>query len=173
MLMEIDVADGGNSPLMVNRIFDLLDQPRDITGVFTAGQDGEDRWCRVTGWSSLGPCPAKSARSEDSGEGVILLVYGGDEGIRAGGVAFRQKPRDLLFERGDAALGLGQFRRLPVTGAGQGSDDALLFCQPRIPILERRFQRTQLVRQRGVAALLQPQRLGTLVAHHGHGGSAH
>ena len=82
MLMEIDVTDGGNSPLTVNRIFDLLDQPRDITGVFTAGQDGDDRWCRVTGWSSLGPCPAKSARSEDSGEGVSLLVYGGDEGIR-------------------------------------------------------------------------------------------
>ena len=82
MLLEIDVADGGNSPLTVNRIFDLLDQPRDITGVFTAGADGEDRWCRVTGWSSLGPCPARAARSEDSGEGVVLLVYGGDEGIR-------------------------------------------------------------------------------------------
>ena len=82
MLLEIDVTDGGNSPLTVNRIFDLLDQPRDITGGFTAGPDGEDRWCRVTGWSSLGPCAARSARSEDSGEGVILLVYGGGEGIR-------------------------------------------------------------------------------------------
>ncbi len=82
MLMEIDVTDGGNSPLTVNRVFDLLDQPRDIIGVFTAGQDGEDGWRRVTGWSELGPCPARAARSEDSGEGVILLVYGGDEGIR-------------------------------------------------------------------------------------------
>lgn len=82
MLFEIDVTEGGNSPLAVNRIFDLLDQPRDIVGVWTAGWDGEDKWCRVTGWSSLGPCPARAARSEDSGEGVILLVYGGDEGIR-------------------------------------------------------------------------------------------
>lgn len=82
MFLEIDVADGGNSPLTVNRIFDLLDQPRDIIGVFTAGQDDRDGWFRVTGWSSLGPCPARSARSEDSGEGVVLLVYGGDEGIR-------------------------------------------------------------------------------------------
>lgn len=82
MLLEIDVTDGANSPLTVNRIFDLLERPRDITGVFTAGLNGEDAWFRVTGWSSLGPCPARSARSEDSGEGVILLVYGGDEGIR-------------------------------------------------------------------------------------------
>ena len=82
MLMELDVAEGGNSPLAVNRFFDLLDQPRDITGVFTSGLDGEDRWCRVTGWSLSGPCPARAARSEDSGEGVVLLVYGGGEGIR-------------------------------------------------------------------------------------------
>ena len=29
-----------------------------------------------------GPCPAMAALSEDSGDGVILLVYGGDDGIR-------------------------------------------------------------------------------------------
>ena len=29
-----------------------------------------------------GPCPAVSAQAEDSGEGVVLLVYGGDEGVR-------------------------------------------------------------------------------------------
>ena len=36
----------------------------------------------MTGWSEQGSCQAYAARAEDSGEGVILLVYGGDEGIR-------------------------------------------------------------------------------------------
>jgi hypothetical protein len=82
MLLEIDVSDDENSPLVVNRVFDLLEQPRTVNRVFTANPGGEDIWCRVTGWSSHGPCPAKAALSEDSGEGVILLIYGGDYGIR-------------------------------------------------------------------------------------------
>ena len=36
----------------------------------------------VTGWSSVGPVPAYAVHVEDSGEGVVLLIYGGDEGIR-------------------------------------------------------------------------------------------
>ena len=82
MLLEVDVAAGKNSPLDLNRIFDLLSEPRVISRVFTAGLSEEDIWCEVTGWSQDGPCPARAALSEDSGEGVILLVYGGDEGIR-------------------------------------------------------------------------------------------
>ena len=82
MLLEIDVAAGSNSPLDVNRIFDLLSQPRAIRRLFTAGPTGQDMWCDVTGWSRNGPCPVLAALSEDSGEGVVLLIYGGDEGIR-------------------------------------------------------------------------------------------
>ena len=36
----------------------------------------------MTGWGEDGPCPAFAALAEDSGEGVVLLVYGGDGGIR-------------------------------------------------------------------------------------------
>ena len=28
------------------------------------------------------PCPAYSVLVEDSGEGIVMLIYGGDEGIR-------------------------------------------------------------------------------------------
>ena len=66
----------------LNRVFDLISDPRTIVGVFTADSTGRDRWCDVTGWSESGPCPARAALSEDSGEGVVLLVYGGDQGIR-------------------------------------------------------------------------------------------
>ena len=41
MLMEIDVAAGANSPLDLNRIFDLLTEPRNISRVVTADPTGQ------------------------------------------------------------------------------------------------------------------------------------
>ena len=82
MLYEVEVNDGGNSPLALDRVFDLLEDPRPINRVITANLSGEDAWCQVTGWDDAGPCQAMAALAEDSGDGVILLVYGGSEGIR-------------------------------------------------------------------------------------------
>ena len=82
MLFEVEVIAGGNSPMDLNRVFDLLEEPRTIRRLFTADPDGADAWCLVTGWSESGPGPAWAALAEDSGDGVILLVYGGDDGIR-------------------------------------------------------------------------------------------
>ena len=82
MLMEVDVEADENSPMDLNRVFDLLSDPRAIRRVFTAAPSGKDIWCQVTGWSRNGPCPAFAALAEDSGEGVVLVVYGGDDGIR-------------------------------------------------------------------------------------------
>ena len=81
MLYEVEVLADGNSPMELNRVFDLLDQPQAVNKLFTADLMGEDAWCDVTGWSDAGPCPAYAVKAEDSGEGVILLVYGGNEGI--------------------------------------------------------------------------------------------
>ena len=66
----------------LDRVFDLISDPRAIVEVFTADSTGNDRWCDVTGWNESGPCQAWAALSEDSGEGMVLLVYGGDQGIR-------------------------------------------------------------------------------------------
>ena len=82
MLVEVEVVGGENSPLDLHRMFDLLTDPTEVIRVFATNPIGEDLWCRVTGWSSEGPCIAMSALAEDSGEGVVLLVYGGDEGLR-------------------------------------------------------------------------------------------
>ena len=82
MLFEVDVTDEGNSPMVLNRVFDLLEEPRKIQRLYTADLAGQDIWCDVTGWSEGVPCPAWAALAEDSGDGVILLVYGGDQGIR-------------------------------------------------------------------------------------------
>ena len=82
MLFDLQVAAGENSPLELHRVFDLISQARPIRRVFTADFLGQDRWCDVTGWDESGPCQAYAALSEDSGEGVVLLIYGGDHGIR-------------------------------------------------------------------------------------------
>ena len=82
MQVEVEVVGGENSPLDLHRMFDLLSDPIEVMRVFATNPMGEDLWCRVTGWSSQGPCAAMSALAEDSGEGVVLLVYGGNEGLR-------------------------------------------------------------------------------------------
>ncbi|MFQ6027053.1 MAG: hypothetical protein ACE5Q6_06135 [Dehalococcoidia bacterium] len=82
MLLEIDVIAQGNSPMDLNRVFDLLSEPREIQRVFTADPLDRDGWYDVTGWESGNPCPARAVLAEDSGDGVILLIYGGEDGIR-------------------------------------------------------------------------------------------
>ena len=77
MLIEVEVTAGENSPLDLHRMFDLLEDPRPVSCVMAPNPFGEDVWCDVTG-----PCPAMAALAEDSGEGVVLLVYGGSEGVR-------------------------------------------------------------------------------------------
>lgn len=83
MLLEVAVAAGRNSPLDLHRMFDLLSEPRPVSRVLAPHPlGGDDLWCAVTGWSSGAPVPAMAALAEDSGEGVVLLLYGGDEGLR-------------------------------------------------------------------------------------------
>ena len=82
MLFEVEVIAHGNSPMELNRVFDLISEPKPITRVFTADPLGNDCWCEVTGWSEFGQSPAFAAMAEDSGDGVVLLVYGADDGIR-------------------------------------------------------------------------------------------
>jgi hypothetical protein len=44
MLFEVEVVAGENSPMDLNRVFDLLSAPRPIRRVFTA-----DRWTLTCG----------------------------------------------------------------------------------------------------------------------------
>ena len=80
--IEIDVEYGGNSDISFQRTFDAREEPREVTWVVAPRRDGVEVACAVTGWSADGPCPAYATTVWDSGDGVALLVYGGDEGIR-------------------------------------------------------------------------------------------
>jgi len=66
----------------LNRVFDLLTDPRPARRIIAPDPMGNDVWCDVTGWENGAPCPAMAALSEDSGEGVVMLIYGGEDGIR-------------------------------------------------------------------------------------------
>ena len=80
--IEVDVQDGRNTEWAVVKIFQSYDMPKEITQIVCGKPDGTKGLCLVTGWSALGPVPAYAVHVGDSGEGVVLLIYGGDEGIR-------------------------------------------------------------------------------------------
>ena len=80
--IEIDVQEGPNTGWAVVKVFQAYEEPREITRLVCGRPNGAEGPCQVTGWSSAGPVPAYAARVGDSGEGVVLLVYGGDEGVR-------------------------------------------------------------------------------------------
>ncbi len=96
MLYEVEVVADGNSPMDLNRVFDLLTDPQPILRVLAPNPMGEDVWCEVVGWENGEPCSAMAALSEDSGEGVIMLIYGGEDGIRL-------RPADSAEDWGVAA----------------------------------------------------------------------
>ena len=80
--IEIEVEAGENSDMSLLRVFDTREEPREVTRVVALRRDGTEGPCAVTGWSADGPCPAYAATVWDSGDGVALLIYGGDEGVR-------------------------------------------------------------------------------------------
>ena len=82
MFIEVDVEECNNSPLSVNKIFQALDMPMPITKIVAPDRSGVEIECFITGWSAEGICTAYAALVEDSGEGRVLLVYGGNNGVR-------------------------------------------------------------------------------------------
>ena len=80
--IEVDVQSGPNTDWAVVKMFEAKEEAREVTRVACGRPDGTTGVCQVTGWSAAGPAPAYAAPVGDSGEGVVLLVFGGDEGIR-------------------------------------------------------------------------------------------
>lgn len=80
--IDVDVAASANCDWAVVKVFASREAPREVTRVVTRQPDGTVGPCHVTGWAAGKPAAAYAASVFDSGEGVVLLVYGGDEGIR-------------------------------------------------------------------------------------------
>ena len=75
--IEVDVEGGGNSDLSMTRMYEPLEESREVRWVEAAFRpDGWEGPCDVTGWSSGGPVPAKAAKVTDSGDGVVVPPFG-------------------------------------------------------------------------------------------------
>lgn len=82
MFIEVEVEAGDNCDFSFTRVYSSTEDPKLITRVQAPGPRGEIDHFDVIGWSTQGPTPARLATVDDSGEGRVLLVYGGNEGIR-------------------------------------------------------------------------------------------
>lgn len=88
--IDVEVEENDNCwPL--HRIFQTLGPVQAVTTVAAPDPMGVDAMCSVTGWSSNGPAPAYAVPVADSGEGIVTLIFGGDEGIRLKPVDTREQ----------------------------------------------------------------------------------
>jgi len=91
--IDVEVEENDNCwPL--HRIFQTLGPVQPVKTLAAPDPMGVDAMCSVTGWDADGPCPAYAVPVADSGEGVVTLIFGGDEGIRLKPVD-NQEPWDL------------------------------------------------------------------------------
>ena len=82
-MIVIEIAPNANCEPVEMRVFHDLEPPRVVTQVRLERTAGKPQWCAVTGWQGdATPCPAQARKVDDSGEGVILLLSGGDAGLR-------------------------------------------------------------------------------------------
>ena len=65
------------------RVFHDVEPPKAVTKVRLERVPNEPQWCLVTGWTLQNtPCPATARKVDDSGEGVVFLIAGGEAGLR-------------------------------------------------------------------------------------------
>ena len=83
-MLVIDIPANPNCSSVDLRIFHDLEPPRPVDQVRLAlDGTGAGQWYAVTGWTSAGASiPALARKVDDSGDGVALLVSGGDAGLR-------------------------------------------------------------------------------------------
>ena len=84
-MLVIEIAPNPNCEPVEMRVFHDLEPPRPVIQVrLEASADTrEPQWYAVTGWTASGTvCPALARRVDDSGDGVALLISGGDAGLR-------------------------------------------------------------------------------------------
>ena len=89
-IINVFIEPNPNCPEGCSQRFQATSGSRPVRSIrYSTGGD-EAILCDVAGWSSEKDgttCPARAVSVEDSGAGVVTLVYGGDWGLRI-------KPRD-------------------------------------------------------------------------------
>ena len=82
--MVLEIPPNPNCEAVELRVFNDLEPPKPITHVrVEPPRGGAAQWCAVTGWTLQATSgPALARRVDDSGEGVAILVSGGEAGLR-------------------------------------------------------------------------------------------
>ena len=83
-MLTIEILPNPNCEAVELRVFHDLEPPRPVTHVrLEPPGAGAPQWYAVTGWTLAGtPAPALARKVDDSGEGVVLLLSGGNAGLR-------------------------------------------------------------------------------------------
>ena len=82
-MVVIEIAQNTNCEPVDLRVFHDLEPARWVHQVYLERQPGQPAWYEVTGWTAEStPCQAVAQRVDDSGDGVALLIRGGEAGLR-------------------------------------------------------------------------------------------
>lgn len=82
-MIVIEIPPNPNCEPVELRVFHDLEPPRPVAQVLVERTAQPSHWCLVTGWTQANEAvPAQARKVDDSGEGIVWLVSGGDAGLR-------------------------------------------------------------------------------------------
>lgn len=82
-MVAIEVPENSNCEASELRVFHDVEAPKAVSQVCLEQTPNQPAWYDVTGWTAAGlPCPAFAQCVDDSGEGLAILVSGGEAGLR-------------------------------------------------------------------------------------------
>ena len=82
-MVVIEIDPNANCEPVDMRVFHDLSPAARVSHVRLEREPGCPAWFELTGWTADGaPCPALAQKVDDSGDGIALLVRGGDAGLR-------------------------------------------------------------------------------------------
>ena len=82
-MILLEIPPNPNCEAVEQRIFNDVEPPMPVTQVRLEREPGLPHWYAVTGWTLHNtPCPATACKVDDSGEGVVFLISGGEAGLR-------------------------------------------------------------------------------------------
>jgi len=83
--IDIFIDPNPNCPDGCDQRFQATSDPRPVRHILYSFGADDAVDCDIVGWTSAGsgtPCEAYAVSVEDSGAGVVTLLYGGDWGLR-------------------------------------------------------------------------------------------
>ena len=82
-MVVVEIPENPNCNPVDLRVFHDVEAPRAVRQVCLQRLNEPLAWYDVSGWTlDNRPCPAVACRVDDSGEGLALLVTGGEAGLR-------------------------------------------------------------------------------------------